>query len=685
MKKILKLFVVFVFVALLLTSAKISHAHTFTQPLKPFSSGEDVSQLQFILSKEGFFKGNVNGNYGKLTVEAVRKYQAKHGIEQVGVVGPKTLALLNGGQVLGASIDYKVSDIGYTDCFKKPTVTRELRYKDQGKDVVILQTQLDCYGFANGINDGFYGRKTAESVASFQKSRGLPVNGYFADKETLEALDIVLRTENSPEIHFYRSPATPPASFRTAPASNVPFVEYILETNSNAPSIIVDYFHINIRQVPGGAPVIRNLRLEILSTPVNQTIPMPVVNNFVPLGYPNTFGPFSVTVGTNPPVMTPTVTMGPGETKIFRVYFDIDPSAAPGTVIDTEEHNFIAWPQIRCTTTANGPVCLAATPLTPPTPLAANPVTIISSQGGTGTITLNKTVSGGPSAGNPSAFTPLINGSSAGVSWGVLKTVQPGTYTIGEQNATNYTSGLWTGSGCTNTGGQGSGTGSVTIVAGQNVVCDIINTYSTPPPVACSIDTNSFTVPTTTTVASGLSTTVSWSTSSGCRGVVIETKTGMTEMRYEVPSSGTRTFTSSTSDTDNTLDISLIASDLTTIVSQTKTVSIIGVANPSINQCTVNSFTASPNPTSGNTTLSWSAPASCNNVAIIAWTPNAIGEPTHAFVWPSSGAGAFPASGSFTLPLSKSSTYSLTAQVGGGSASGNNTVLGTKTIDVVKQ
>lgn len=213
-------------------------------------------------------------------------------------------------------------------------------------------------------------------------------------------------------------------------------------------------------------------------------------------------------------------------------------------------------------------------------------------------------------------------------------------------------------------------------------------TVTTNPPVACSINTNSFTVPSTTTIASGLSTTVSWSTSVGCRGVVIETNTGGSQYRYEVPSSGTRTFTSSTSLTDNTLDVTLIASDMTNIVSQTKTVQITDLPNPSADQCAFSSLFASPNPTTGTTTLSWSAPSACNKVFITAWTPNNLGEPTHSFVWnPSTwpGVGNFSNSGSFTLSLSKPTTYSFTAQSGGNSASGNTMVLGTKTVDVKKQ
>jgi len=59
-------------------------------------SGDDVRQIQEILAKypDVYPEGLVTGYFGEATERAVKRFQKKCGIEQVGVVGPKTLAQL---------------------------------------------------------------------------------------------------------------------------------------------------------------------------------------------------------------------------------------------------------------------------------------------------------------------------------------------------------------------------------------------------------------------------------------------------------------------------------------------------------------------------------------------------------------------------------------------------------------
>ena len=59
--------------------------------------GGDVTQLQLFLAsdKSVYPEGLVTGFFGRLTVSAVKRFQAKYGIDQLGIVGPKTLAKLN--------------------------------------------------------------------------------------------------------------------------------------------------------------------------------------------------------------------------------------------------------------------------------------------------------------------------------------------------------------------------------------------------------------------------------------------------------------------------------------------------------------------------------------------------------------------------------------------------------------
>ena len=67
-----------------------------TRSLSRGSSGDDVRKLQEFLSKdkEIYPNGLITGFFGSLTEVAVKKWQEKHGIESVGIVGPKTIAKL---------------------------------------------------------------------------------------------------------------------------------------------------------------------------------------------------------------------------------------------------------------------------------------------------------------------------------------------------------------------------------------------------------------------------------------------------------------------------------------------------------------------------------------------------------------------------------------------------------------
>ena len=75
-----------------------------TRELSLGATGDDVTQLQAFLAADPslYPEGKVTGYYGSLTVAAVRRFQAKYGISQVGRVGPQTLAKLN--EVMGGGM-----------------------------------------------------------------------------------------------------------------------------------------------------------------------------------------------------------------------------------------------------------------------------------------------------------------------------------------------------------------------------------------------------------------------------------------------------------------------------------------------------------------------------------------------------------------------------------------------------
>jgi len=78
--------------------------------LKPGMTSDEVKKLQEILATDSdiYPEGIVSGYYGKLTEKAVKKLQNKFCLDQVGLVGPKTMAKINELLTEGAGNSGKV-------------------------------------------------------------------------------------------------------------------------------------------------------------------------------------------------------------------------------------------------------------------------------------------------------------------------------------------------------------------------------------------------------------------------------------------------------------------------------------------------------------------------------------------------------------------------------------------------
>lgn len=81
-------------VASIVITPALSSAATFTHTLSVGSRDAEVASLQQVLGMLGFLKVTATGYFGVLTKQAVMAFQKQHGLEQVGIVGPKTRVLL---------------------------------------------------------------------------------------------------------------------------------------------------------------------------------------------------------------------------------------------------------------------------------------------------------------------------------------------------------------------------------------------------------------------------------------------------------------------------------------------------------------------------------------------------------------------------------------------------------------
>ena len=134
------------------------------------SGSGQVRALQRQLDHDGFAAGPVDGLYGPLTTQAVRRFQQAHGLVVDGLAGHQTLTALD---------TYRATLV------LRPGTGYGLR--SGSRQVRVLQRELDRVGFASGPLDGLYGPLTTQAVRRFQQAHGLVVDGV-AGPHTLGAL-----------------------------------------------------------------------------------------------------------------------------------------------------------------------------------------------------------------------------------------------------------------------------------------------------------------------------------------------------------------------------------------------------------------------------------------------------------------------------------------------------------------
>jgi peptidoglycan hydrolase-like protein with peptidoglycan-binding domain len=129
--------------------------------LKEGMQGSEVIELQNNLKKLGYFDYDCTGYYGSLTSDAVKRLQKDHGIEQDGIVGSATAALIS--SLVSAKASAEVSKV--------------LKEGMQGSEVAELQSWLKQLGYFNEDCTGYYGSVTAAAVKNLQKDYGYIQDG----------------------------------------------------------------------------------------------------------------------------------------------------------------------------------------------------------------------------------------------------------------------------------------------------------------------------------------------------------------------------------------------------------------------------------------------------------------------------------------------------------------------------
>jgi len=140
--------------------------------LKLGMDNDIVMQIQTLLASDPsiYPEGLKTGYYGKLTVSAVKRFQKKYGISQVGYIGPSTFAKMM--EIYGVNNTNSSSVIG------NPVLvvyTKTLKFGSENDEVKNLQIYLalDPSLYPEARITGYYGKLTETAVIKFQKKYGI--------------------------------------------------------------------------------------------------------------------------------------------------------------------------------------------------------------------------------------------------------------------------------------------------------------------------------------------------------------------------------------------------------------------------------------------------------------------------------------------------------------------------------
>ncbi len=143
--------------------------------LQKGDKGAEVKQLQQRLKELGYYSSSCDGNFGTVTVNAVKAFQKKNGLSQSGMADEATLKKLNSTSAIKANGTASAETTG------------TLQKGHRGQLVKQLQQRLKELGYYTSTIDSSYGNQTVNAVKAFQKKNGLSQTGV-ADAATQKKL-----------------------------------------------------------------------------------------------------------------------------------------------------------------------------------------------------------------------------------------------------------------------------------------------------------------------------------------------------------------------------------------------------------------------------------------------------------------------------------------------------------------
>ena len=145
-------------------------------PMEPGNVGEQVTELQILLSSKGFYTGTFTETYDAATERAVKAFQKAYGLVVDGKAGAKTWAALVAVAATPAPVIYEYTPVPTEEPLTADNVV-VMRSGTRGVAVKRLQQALMDLGYYYNSLDGIYDSDDIAAVKEFQKVNGLKADG----------------------------------------------------------------------------------------------------------------------------------------------------------------------------------------------------------------------------------------------------------------------------------------------------------------------------------------------------------------------------------------------------------------------------------------------------------------------------------------------------------------------------
>ncbi len=152
--------------------------------LKKGVNGDAVRDLQRKLRSLGFYKGDIDGDFGENTENAVKRFQAQNGLTADGIAGTKTLQALANAKATAQPTYSPTPKPTSAPVYNDKTY---LRNGDSSSLVRKMQDRLIYLGYLAGESTGKFDNATEAGVRAFQNRNTSYTDGV-AGKLTLDAL-----------------------------------------------------------------------------------------------------------------------------------------------------------------------------------------------------------------------------------------------------------------------------------------------------------------------------------------------------------------------------------------------------------------------------------------------------------------------------------------------------------------